>query len=58
MKKWYESWTVWFNIAILAIATINELAKIVPISAEVMGMVGVIGNLLLRIKTETGIYFK
>jgi hypothetical protein len=40
----------------LAIVTINELAKIVPISAEIMGTVEVIGNLLLRIKTETGIF--
>ncbi|MEF3692227.1 MAG: hypothetical protein V3574_04215 [Candidatus Moraniibacteriota bacterium] len=58
MKKWYQSWTVWFNVAMLAVATINELAQIVPISAEFLSIVAVIGNLLLRIKTTQEIYFK
>lgn len=58
MKKWYQSWTVWFNIGLLAVATINEVAQIIPMSAEFLSVVAVIGNLLLRIKTTSEIYFK
>ncbi|MDY0302931.1 MAG: hypothetical protein RBR98_04005 [Candidatus Moranbacteria bacterium] len=58
MKKWYRSWTVWFNLGLLAVAIINEVAKIIPMSAEFLSVVAVIGNLLLRIKTTSEIYFK
>jgi len=51
MKKWYESWTVWFNLALFAIATINELSAIIPISTTVLANVAIIGNILLRFKT-------
>ena len=54
-KKWYQSWTIWFNIAMLVIATINELAKIVPISPVILGDITVLGNILLRFKTVMGI---
>jgi hypothetical protein len=50
-KKWYQSWTVWFNIALLAVATIGELSQIIPISPQVIAYVAFVGNLLLRIKT-------
>lgn len=56
-KKWYRSWTIWFNIAMLVIAVINELAKIIPISSEILGMITIIGNILLRVKTTMGIIF-
>lgn len=54
-KKWYLSWTVWFNIALLAVATINQFNEIVPLSPVFLGYVGVIGNFLLRFKTTVGI---
>ena len=56
-KKWYQSWTIWFNIAMLVIATINELAKIIPISPAVLANVTIFGNILLRFKTTMGIIF-
>jgi hypothetical protein len=56
-KQWYKSWTVWFNIGLLLITMINELSKIVPLSPEFMGYVGVLGNLLLRYKTTVGITY-
>lgn len=58
MKKWYQSWTVWFNLGLLTVATINEVAQIIPMSAEFLSVVAVIGNLLLRVKTTSEIYFK
>ena len=50
-KKWYQSYTIWFNLAMFIIATINELAKIVPISSAILGDITVVGNILLRFKT-------
>lgn len=55
MKKWYQSWTVWFNIAMLVITAVNEFNQIVPLPLEVMTFFTVCGNLLLRFKTVTGI---
>lgn len=54
-KQWYKSWTVWFNIALLAIDVINQLAKIVPLPPGFLVLVGGFGNVLLRLKTTTGI---
>ena len=54
-KKWYQSWTVWFNLALFIVTTINELAKIVPIPASIIADVALVGNFLLRFKTYTGI---
>lgn len=54
-KKWYQSWTVWFNIALLAVDVINQLAQIVPIAPGFLSLVGVFGNLLLRFKTTSAI---
>lgn len=51
-KKWYTSWTLWFNVAILLIGFIQQLAAYVPIPAEILAYVATIGNFLLRFKTN------
>jgi hypothetical protein len=58
MKPIYKSWTLWFNLAMLVVTTMNELAKIVPISPEFMGYVTIAGNILLRFKTTQGLEIK
>lgn len=50
-KQWYKSWTIWFNIGMLAVGAINELATIIPISKDIMIYAAVFGNILLRFKT-------
>jgi len=54
-KKWYKSWTLWFNVAVLMVTFITELGKIVPIPTEFLVAVTSIGNMLLRIRTVTGL---
>jgi len=54
-KPWYQSWTIWFNLLVFAIAVIHQLAGIIPISPVVLGYADVIGNILLRFKTDSGI---
>lgn len=54
-KKWYKSWTVWFNVAVLLVGFIGELSMVVPIPSEIMVAVAAFGNLLLRVKTITGL---
>lgn len=56
-KPWYKSWTVWFNVAILILGTVNEFAKIIPISPEIVASAAALGNLLLRIKTVMPVKF-
>lgn len=55
MKKWYLSWTIWFNILLLLIDTVNALNQIVPLPAGFLTSVGIVGNLLLRFKTTQGV---
>ena len=54
-KKWYQSWTVWFNVALLVVDFVNSLAQIIPIPAGVLSYVVLVGNLLLRFKTTTAL---
>lgn len=54
-KNWYESWTVWFNLALLAVSVIQQLSQIIPLPPQVLLDVAFVGNLLLRFKTTTGI---
>ncbi len=51
MKKWYQSWTVWFNLVLLLVETVNQLSGIVPIPAGFVAFIGVVGNLAFRFKT-------
>ena len=54
-KPWYNSWTVWFNVVLATIAFIQSLSGIVPIPANIVASVAIIGNLLLRFKTSSGL---
>lgn len=54
-KKWYQSWTVWFNVALLLVGFVSEVGKVVPIPADVLAGVASIGNILLRFKTATAL---
>lgn len=56
-KKWFQSWTVWFNVAILVLTSVNEFAKILPIPPEYVTLALTVGNLLLRIKTSLPVKF-
>ena len=55
-KKWYYSWTVWFNILLLAVEFVNQLSQVVPIPPGFIALVAGFGNLLLRFKTTNPIY--
>ena len=50
-KKWYKSWTVWYNIALIVVDVVNQIAQFIPLPAGVLTLVGSIGNILLRFKT-------
>lgn len=56
-KKWFQSWTVWFNVAVLVLTSVNEFAKVLPIPAELVTLALTVGNLLLRIKTTLPVKF-
>lgn len=57
-KKWYQSYTIWFNLVLLALDVINQLSQIIPLPVGFLTTVGILGNLLLRIKTSSGIALK
>jgi len=54
-KKWYQSITIWFNVALLLVAFVPELNKVVALPSQVLEIVALVGNLLLRFKTVMGI---
>jgi hypothetical protein len=54
-KKWYQSWTVWFNLIGIFVDAVNSVAQIVPIPAGFLTYVILLGNIALRLKTVTGI---
>lgn len=58
MKKWYESKTIWLNIASIVVVAGSQLANsnVLGTKATTGILVGVnIGNLILRTLTNTGI---
>lgn len=54
-KKWWQSWTIWFNILLAVGDFVNALMQIVPLPAGLVTYLGVIGNILLRLKTSKSI---
>lgn len=50
-KQWYKSSTVWFNLAFILAAAINEAIKAIDIPAEQVTVLLSITNLILRFKT-------
>ena len=57
MKAWYQSKTVWFNIVGLLVAAAGEFSQAFPTGkvAEISGFVLTVGNIFLRLITNTGI---
>lgn len=55
MKKWYKSWTIWFNLALLAVEVIGQINLIVPLPPELIVWAGLAGNFLLRFKTSKAV---
>ena len=55
-KPWFKSWTIWFNIVLLLVSLITGLADIIPLPAQFVAIIVLVGNLALRFKTTTGIY--
>lgn len=55
MKKWYQSWTVWFNVILVLVATVAELGNVIPIPQDILVFVAGVGNFILRLKTTKGI---
>jgi hypothetical protein len=63
-KKLHKSWTVWFNGLLLAslplfemtLAVIPQLQEFLPENVyKIVGLIAVVGNILLRFKTNTAI---
>lgn len=57
-KKWWSSWTIWFNVIIAAVAIADALIGTGFFSGtalKIFGSVVVVGNVLLRIKTKEGL---
>ena len=57
-KKWYKSWTIWANVALIVIDAVNQMAGIMPIPPAVITSIGVVGNILLRFKTDSPVTLK
>lgn len=51
VKKWYNSWTIWFNVAMITIDFVNSLAQFIPIPPGILSAIASFGNILLRFKT-------
>lgn len=51
-KPWYQSKTLWFNIAslVVALTALPEFGALVP--AEAVALIAVLGNLALRLLTD------
>lgn len=54
-KQWYQSVTVWFNIVMILVATIQSLSSFIPLNPEFLLYVAGAGNFFLRFKTVIGI---
>ncbi len=47
-KVWFKSKTIWFNIITAIVTGAPLLAPALPISAPVMVVINVVGNMILR----------
>lgn len=54
-KKWYQSWTIWFNLVMLLVTFVTQLGTILPIPVTYIAAATTVGNLALRFKTVMGI---
>ena len=54
-KKWYQSLTIWFNIILIVLEAINQMAQFIPIPPGIISIVGNLLNIGLRFKTTNSI---
>ncbi len=54
-KVWYKSVTVWYNVALILIALVENLSNYIPIPASLVAELAIVGNILLRFKTDTAL---
>ena len=54
-KPWYFSWTIWFNVLILLLVFLNSVSAFIPFPTSFVMEMTALLNLLLRLKTTTGI---
>ena len=47
--------TVWFNLVLFVASSVNEIAKIIPVSPVFIADVALMANLVLRFRTTMGI---
>lgn len=52
-KSWWKSKTLWFNLIVLLMGSVQLYADTYPVPPEVLGLILGIGNLLLRFVTNT-----
>lgn len=56
MKKWYQSKTLWFNVITLILLVIGEVYKTFPFDPKLYGIITGLGNIILRVFTNTGLF--
>lgn len=54
-KDWRSSWTIWFNVAVVAGGILVEVLNLFPGAAKVSVILAGIVNIALRFKTQQGI---
>ncbi len=54
-KHWYQSKTIWLNIAVIVLGAAAEVFKLFPQAAQAALVVAGLLNFALRFKTEQGI---
>lgn len=52
MKNWYKSKTVWFNIILVLLGALNDIAQFIPMPHGLLEGVGIIGTILRTITTQ------
>ena len=51
-KKWYQSWTIWANLAIVIIEGLNQINQFIALPPGFMVTLATGLNVLLRFKTN------
>ena len=51
-KKWYESKTLWLNVAAILVIVLDTFKDIVPLSQEQMGILLAVLNILNRFRSD------
>lgn len=54
-KPIYQSWTLWFNVLAAVYAVLEQAGIFTALPAPWQAVILIVGNLLLRFKTTTGV---